>query len=171
MAIESAAGPRDTAGRVTVSNTALGSARSALLEHAHDGCLCARNEDGGLAHPARQTSLEGGLIGGAGLAGLALLFEHDARLEESGGGRLDKAMHVLLPDSVFGKIIHVRGAVEITGDVVGPLVVVHLGAVGAFVIRCAVVHVVVVADESDTPRPIPDLSGPVGERLVSRVAG
>ncbi len=105
---------------------------------------------------------------------LALLLEHDARLgrrEEGGGGRVDEAVHALLPHRVVGEVEHVRGAVQVAGDVVGPLVVVHLGAVSALVIRRAVVDVVVVADEPDAPGPVPDLGGPVRERLVARVAG
>lgn len=128
LPVEAGARPRDAARRAAVSDTALGGARGALLEKSHDGGLRARNEDGGLSQPAREAGLEGRLVRRACAAGLAFLLEHDARLgrlEEGCGGRVHEAVHVLLPGRVVGQVGHVRGAVEVARDVVGPFVVVH----------------------------------------------
>lgn len=128
LPVEAGARPREAARRAAVSDAALGGARGALLEESHDGGLGARHEHGRLAQPAREAGLEGRLVRRAGAAGLALLLEHDARLgrlEEGGGGRVDEAVHVLLPGRVVGQVGHVRGAVEVGRDVVGPFVVVH----------------------------------------------
>lgn len=128
LPVEAGARPRDTARRPTVSGAALGGARGALLEKSHDGGPRAWHEHGRLSHPAREAGFEGRLVRRAGAAGFALLLKHDARLgrlEESGGGRVDEAVHVLLPGRVIGQVGHVCGAVEVARDVVGPLVVVH----------------------------------------------
>lgn len=169
-----AGGPGDAARAVPVADAALRGARGAPLQHAQDRGLHARHEDGGFSEPPGQARLERGLVRRAGVVGLALLLEHDARLggrEERRGRRVHEAGYVALPDRVLGEVVHVRRAVEVGRDVVGPLVAVDLAAVEALVVGGAVVDVVVVGHELDRARPVPDLGGPVREGLVAGVAG
>jgi hypothetical protein len=61
-----------------------------------------------------------------------------------------------------------RGSVKEYSDVVGPLVVVDLGAVEKFV--RSVKNIVDVIDQADASSPVPDLVGPVQVGIVASVA-
>ena len=139
------------------------------FENREDNGSRVRRDLRGDGEPAVHVALEGEHVRCAGHAVFAGGFVGDLFGEEADKGRVDELVEAVFPDGgTVGVVVHVGGAEGKDAKVVRELSTVHVGAV-LFDVG-AVVDVVIIVHEPNTPHPVPRLLGPVGVRLVARVA-